>query len=104
VCLTQGRTGTLRNTGWRFDSAADAHTSMPQRLVGYRARLESVATRLARVSLECRPALDVVAAYGGRPGYARNGLRPGVGAGQKATSYGHPGASVEVRREGSSSS
>ena len=64
VCLTQGRTGTLRNTGWRFDSADEAHTSMPDRLAGYVTRLEAVATRLSSVSLECRPALDVIATYG----------------------------------------
>lgn len=64
VCLTQGRTGTLRNTGWRFDSSDHANISMPGRLAGYVARMEAVAERLASVSLECRPALDVVAAYG----------------------------------------
>lgn len=66
VCLTQGRTGTLRNTGWRFDAADHANVSMPGRLAGYVARLEAVATRLASVSLECRPALEVIAAYGGK--------------------------------------
>lgn len=66
VCLTQGRTGTLRNTGWRFDAADHANVSMPGRLAGYVARLEAVATRLSSVSLECRPALDVIAAYGGK--------------------------------------
>lgn len=64
VCLTQGRTGTLRNTGWRFDSADHVSTSMPGRLSGYVDRLEAVATRMSSVSLECRPALDVIGAYG----------------------------------------
>lgn len=64
VCLTQGRTGTLRNTGWRFDSADHVSTSMPGRLSGYVARMEAVAERLSKVSLECRPALEVIAAYG----------------------------------------
>lgn len=66
VCLTQGRTGTLRTTGWRFDASDTAHTSMPRRLAGYVDRLGEVAARLARVSLECRPALEVIAAYGGK--------------------------------------
>lgn len=66
VCLTQGRTGTLRNTGWRFDAADHANISMPGRLAGYIARLEAVSARLASVSLECRPAFDVIAAYGGK--------------------------------------
>ncbi|MHA6806305.1 DNA adenine methylase [Salinifilum ghardaiensis] len=64
VCLTQGRTGTLRNTGWRFDSADHVSTSMPGRLSGYVARMEAVAERISAVSLECRPALEVIAAYG----------------------------------------
>jgi DNA adenine methylase len=65
VCLTQGRTGTLRNTGWRFDTSYTA-TSMPRRMAGYVGRLGEVAARLARVSLECRPARDVIAAYGAK--------------------------------------
>ncbi|NTY62571.1 DNA adenine methylase [Mycolicibacterium sphagni] len=64
VCLAQGRTGTLRPTGWRFDSADFAHTSMPRRLDGYIRRMESVAERIRSVSLECRAGLDMIAAYG----------------------------------------
>lgn len=64
VCLAQGRTGTLRRTGWRFDAADSAHTSMPRRLDSYIRRMEAATTRLRSVSLECRPALDVIAAYG----------------------------------------
>lgn len=64
VCLAEGRTGTLRPTGWRFDSADSAHTSMPRRLDSYVRRMESAAARLRSVSLECRPGLDVIAAYG----------------------------------------
>lgn len=64
VCLAQGRTGTLRPTGWRFDTADSAHTSMPRRLDGYVRRMEAATARLRSVSLECRPALDVIAAYG----------------------------------------
>lgn len=64
VCLAQGRTGTLRRTGWRFDAADSAHTSMPRRLDSYIRRMEAATARLRSVSLECRPALDVIAAYG----------------------------------------
>lgn len=64
VCLAEGRTGTLRKTGWRFDTADSAHTSMPRRLDGYVRRMEAAAARLRAVSLECRPALDIVTAYG----------------------------------------
>jgi DNA adenine methylase len=66
VCLVQGRTGTLRHTGWRFDASDTASTSMPRRMDGYVDRLGAAASRLAWVSLECRPALDVIAAYGGK--------------------------------------
>ena len=64
VCLAQGRTGTLRTTGWRFDAADFAHTSMPRWLDGYVRRMEAVAARLRSVSLECRDGLDIIAAYG----------------------------------------
>ncbi|SKK91607.1 D12 class N6 adenine-specific DNA methyltransferase [Mycobacteroides abscessus subsp. massiliense] len=64
ICLAQGRTGTLRPTGWRFDAADFAHTSMPRRLEAYVRRMESVAERIRSVSLECRAGLDMIAAYG----------------------------------------
>ncbi|WP_307786600.1 DNA adenine methylase [Rhodococcus sp. KRD197] len=65
VCLTAGRTGTLRNTGWRYDTSDAASTSMPRRLAGYVARIDAVAARLRSVSLEHRNALEVIEAYGG---------------------------------------
>lgn len=65
VRLSQGRTGTLRRTGWRHYAAADSSaTSMPGYLHGYLERMEAAAERLHAVSLECRPAAEVVAAYG----------------------------------------
>lgn len=64
VCLAEGRTGTLRRTGWRFDAADFANTSMPGRLDSYVRRMEAVAHRLRGVSLESRDALDVITAYG----------------------------------------
>lgn len=68
VKLTQGRTGTLRNTGWRFYvEPAGTSTSMPGYLGGYVRRMAAAAERLHRVSLECRPALDVITAYGKVP-------------------------------------
>ncbi len=65
VMLTQGRTGTLRKTGWRFYcDPAGSSASMPRYLMGYVSRLAPVAERLASVSLECRPALELLEAYG----------------------------------------
>ncbi len=63
VALTQGRHGTLRNTGWRFDATPDGHP-YPVRLARFAGRLAPAAARLANVSLECRPAVEIVATYG----------------------------------------
>lgn len=65
VQLTQGRAGTLRPTGWRhYQDPKGSTVSMPGNLAGYLARMPAAAARLANVSLECRPALDVIARYG----------------------------------------
>lgn len=67
--LVQGRSGTLRKTGWRhYIDPAGSTVSMPGYLEAYRCRLAAVAERLMAVSLECRPALELIAAYGSRPG------------------------------------
>jgi DNA adenine methylase len=67
VRLTQSRSATLRKTGWRhYIDPAGCSASMPDYLDGYRDRLAACAERLMRVSLECRPALEVIAAYGSR--------------------------------------
>lgn len=69
VLLTQGRTRIMRSTGWRHHAdPAGSDLSMPGYLRGYVARIAPAAERLARVSLECRPALEVIAAYGRHPG------------------------------------
>lgn len=65
VKLSQGRGGSLRATGWRhFEGSRGRSASMPQTLQGYAARILDVAERLASVTLECRPALDVIDRYG----------------------------------------
>lgn len=68
VRLTQSRGGSLRKTGWRHYIEPTSASSMPAYLDGYRDRLAAGAERLMRVSLECRPALEMIAAYGSRPG------------------------------------
>lgn len=67
VLLTQSRTGTMSNTGWRhyLDGNASS-TSMPRYLNGYRQRLPEAARRIRDVSIEDRPALDIIATYGNR--------------------------------------
>jgi DNA adenine methylase len=66
--LAQGRSGTLRNTGWRYYiDPAGSVTSMPGYLEAYALRLASAAERLHAVSLENMPALDLIAKYGKQP-------------------------------------
>lgn len=66
--LAQGRSGTLRNTGWRhYIDPAGSSTSMPGYLEAYALRLAAAAERLHGVSLEALPALEVIARYGARP-------------------------------------
>jgi DNA adenine methylase len=69
VRLTQGRGGQLRRTGWRFyQDPRGSHSSMPDYLDAYVGRLGPAAARLRHVSLECKPALDLIGAYGTHPG------------------------------------
>lgn len=68
VMLSQGRTGTMRRTGWRFfRNPAGTGNAMPEYLDAYVERMPPAAARLRSVSLECRPALDVVRDYGQHP-------------------------------------
>lgn len=63
--LTQSRTGRLRRTGWRhYVAPAGSGTNMPGYLAAYVDRMAPAVERLQRVSLECRPALEVIAKYG----------------------------------------
>jgi DNA adenine methylase len=65
VRISQGRTGTLRKTGWRFYvNPEGSNASMPTYLSGYVDRMAAAAERLHHVSLECRPATELIAAYG----------------------------------------
>jgi DNA adenine methylase len=66
VLLTQGRGGSLRRTGWRHfqNPGVRSSTSMPDYLEAYVTRMAPAADRLRLVSLECRPALDVITSYG----------------------------------------
>ena len=67
VKLTQGRGGTLRRSGWRQYVKPAGYTSVPGYLDGYVDRMAVAAERLHAVSLECRPALDVIDRYGRHP-------------------------------------
>jgi DNA adenine methylase len=66
VRLTQGRGGhTSRRTGWRFyRDPIGSHSSMPDYLNAYLERICPAAARLRGVSLECRPAAEIIREYG----------------------------------------
>lgn len=68
VTLTQGRAGVLRKTGWRHHVSPSGHGfGMPGYLEAYVERMATAAERLSGVTLECRPALELIAAYGSHP-------------------------------------
>ncbi|ETA92398.1 DNA methyltransferase [Mycobacterium avium 10-5581] len=65
VRITQGRSGTLRKTGWRYHvDPGGTSVGMPGYLEAYVARMTAAAHRLHHVSLECRHAFEVIDAYG----------------------------------------
>jgi len=69
VRLTQGRAARLPRAGWRhYVDPGATGTPMPGYLDGYVRRMAGVAARLHHVSLECRPALDLIQRYGTCPG------------------------------------
>jgi DNA adenine methylase len=69
VRLTQGRGGhTQRKTGWRhYQDPMGSHSSMPEYLAAYVSRIAPAALRLHEVSLECKPALEIIRGYGAHP-------------------------------------
>lgn len=68
VKISQGRSGTLRKTGWRyFVDPKGSSKSMPGYLDAYVDRMAAATERLHHVSLECRPWQEVVEKYGAIP-------------------------------------
>ena len=90
VCLTQGRGGSLRKTGWRYfeDPGRRGPTSMPDYLTAYTARMAATVERLHHVSLECRDALEVIAAYGRHAEVCIYADPPYLGSTRSARQYG----------------
>lgn len=65
VRLTQGRSGRLKRAGWRhYVSPSSVSTAFPSYLDGYVERMAAAAERLHNVTLECRPALEIIDRYG----------------------------------------
>ncbi|WP_159848476.1 DNA adenine methylase [Nocardia sp. CY41] len=91
VRLSQSRSGLLgKRTGWRFYiDPAGSSSSMPNYLSGYVRRFAAVADRLHDVSLECRPALEVIDAYGRSPDVCLYADPPYLGSTRNGTNYAH---------------
>jgi len=88
VQLTQGRAGVRSRTGWRhYVAPGGSSASMPDYLAGYVARMAPVASRLAAVSLEARPALEVIASYGRDPQVLLYVDPPYLGATRRSGGY-----------------
>lgn len=86
VRLTQGRSARLDPTGWRWSGLDHGCSTMPEYLRGYLGRFAPVAGRLYGVSLDARPALKVIEAYGQHPGTLLYLDPPYLGA-TRATNY-----------------
>lgn len=101
IRLTQGRGGSLRRTGWRhYIASAGSSTGMPGYLAGYTARIAPAADRLARVSLECAPALELIARYGAAADVLLYVDPPYLGETREAARrYRHEMQGVEAHRE-----
>lgn len=64
VLLTQGRSRTMKRTGWRYYvDPRGTNGSFSTYMRAYRSRLLPTAERLQNVSLENRPALEVIARW-----------------------------------------
>ncbi|MFF5473380.1 DNA adenine methylase [Streptomyces achromogenes] len=98
VRLTQGRSGRMDRTGWRH-CKADIGTNMPAYLDGYRLRLHPAAERLMGVQLECRPALELIAAFGDRDDVLLYVDPPYLGSTRVQTGYRHEMRTEDQHRE-----
>ncbi len=101
VRLTQGRAGTLRPTGWRYreNPTGGLPAAMPTYLRAYVERMPRAAARLAAVSLECRPALEVIEAYGRHSAVLIYADPPYLGTTRSPGSYRHEMASDTEHRQ-----
>lgn len=91
VRLSQSRSGLLgKKTGWRFYiDPAGSSSSMPDYLSGYLRRIAAAAERLHSVSLECRPALEVIESYGSCAEVCLYVDPPYLGTTRNGTNYAH---------------
>lgn len=100
VRLTQARGGSMRRSGWRhYMDPKSSPSSTSVRVHGYVARMAAAAERLSRVSLECRPALDVIAAYGKFPGVLLYADPPYLRSSRTSTEYRHEMPTEDEHRQ-----
>lgn len=100
VRLTQSRGGSLRRSGWRhYMDPKSSPVGTAVRMHGYVARVAAAAERLSRVSLECRPALEVIAAYGKYPDVLLYADPPYLASVRTSTEYLHEMPSEAEHRE-----
>jgi DNA adenine methylase len=100
IQLTQGRAGVRTRTGWRhYVNPAGSSASMPDYLRGYVERMAPAAVRLASVSLECRPALEVIASYGRDPNVLLFVDPPYLGETRRSGGYAHDMPAEAQHRE-----
>ncbi|GAA1707728.1 DNA adenine methylase [Fodinicola feengrottensis] len=100
VLLSQGWTGGFTRTGWRlYLDPAGSGTSMPGYLTGYVERMAAVAERLHAVSLECRPALEIIEAYGAHKDVLIYADPPYLGSARNSVKYRHEMTSDASHRE-----
>ncbi|WP_280470971.1 DNA adenine methylase [Nocardia cyriacigeorgica] len=100
IRLTQSRSGTLRRTGWRhYIDPAGCSIGMPGYLDGYVDRMAAVAQRLHAVSLECRPALELIESYGRSPEVCLYVDPPYLGSTRNGTNYAHEMRSTDEHEQ-----
>lgn len=99
IQLTQGRAGVRSRTGWRhYVNPAGSSASMPGYLRGYVGRIAPAAGRLAQVSLECRPAVEVIKSYGRDPAVLLYVDPPYLGSTRESGGYLHEMRGEEEHR------
>lgn len=100
VRLTQARAGRLRHTGWRhYVNPVGSTYGMPEYVQAYVRRILPAAERLMRVSLECRPAMDLIPWYGRDAGVLLYIDPPYLDTTRASNAYRHEMGTEEEHRE-----
>jgi DNA adenine methylase len=95
VRLTQSRSASMKQTGWKFQiDPASRNVPAADNAVAFARRIEGVAQRLRMVALENRDAIDVIRDYGKSADVCIYADPPYLGS-TRASNYGHELTSVE---------